>query len=174
VWGLGRGRGGWEWWVGRPNGTFANLTRNGQVRDVNRCGRDLIVSREVEPERTVIERTDLAGKPIELLSAGPADWSPACSPDGKVWYYRPHLPQPSIRRCDPTACRDIFQGFAVGLSPSPDGRRLAFVTMDTRGSTVRWIGADGGEPHEVTETETTCPVGWASADTIWVSRRRGR
>ena len=46
--------------------------------------------------------------------------------------------------------------------------------MDTRGSTVRWISADGGEPHEVTETETTCPVGWASPDTIWVSRRRGR
>ena len=46
--------------------------------------------------------------------------------------------------------------------------------MDKRGTIVQWIGADGGEPHDVAETETACPVGWASADTIWVSRRRGR
>src|SRR5262249_46954852 len=162
-------------WVRKPGAsTFANLTRNGHVRDVNRCGRDLITSRELEPERTVIERTDLAGRPIEQLSPGPADWSPACSPDGKVWYYRPHLPKPSIRRCDRAGCRDIFQGFAVGLSPSPDGRRLAFVTRDRRGPVGQGIGADGGAPHQVAETETGCPVGWASDETIWVSRRRGR
>ena len=162
-------------WVRRPNGGdgFTNLTRNGHVRDVNRCGRDLVVSRELEPERTVIERMDWTGKPIEQLSCGPADWSPACSPDGKTWYFRPHLPQPSIRRCDRAGCRDIYQGFAVGLSPSPDGRRLAFVTLDKRGSVVLWIGEGGGTPHEVAETETGCPVGWASDDTIWVSRRRG-
>jgi hypothetical protein len=161
-------------WVRRPGGGFANLTKSGHVRDVNRCGRDLIVSTEVEPERTVIQRIDLTGKPIEQLSPGPADWSPACSPDGKVWYYRPHLPQPSIQRCDRQGCREIFQGFAFGLAPSPDGRRLAFVAMDKRGSVVQWIGGDGGEPHEVAESETGCPVGWSSPDTLWVSRRRGR
>jgi len=161
-------------WARAPNGAFANLTRDGHVRDVNRCGRDLIVSRELAPERTVIERMDWAGQPIEQLSPGPADWSPACSPDGKIWYYRPHLPQPSIRRCDRAGCREIFQGFAFGLAPSPDGRRLAFVTLDKRGSVVRWIGEGGGAPHDVAETETGCPVGWASGDTIWVSRRRGR
>jgi len=161
-------------WVRKPGGTFVNLTRNGHVRDANRCGRDLVISREFEPERTVIERIDASGKFIERLSDGPADWSPACSADGKVWYFRPHLPQPSIKRCDRDGCREIFSGFAIGLSASPDGRRLAFVTMDTRGSTVRWMPADGGELHEVGETETGCPVGWASADTIWVSRRRGR
>jgi hypothetical protein len=163
-------------WVREPGGAaFINLTRDGHVRDVNRCGPDLITSREVEPDRTVIERTDLAGKPIEELSPGPADWSPACSPDGKVWYYRPHLPQPSIRRCDSAGCREIFVGFAMGLAASPDGRRLAFVTLDKRGPVVQWIPADGsGEPRDIAESETGCPVGWASPDTLWISRRRGK
>jgi hypothetical protein len=46
--------------------------------------------------------------------------------------------------------------------------------MDKRGTIVQWISADGGEPHNVVETETTCPVGWSSADALWVSRRQGR
>ncbi len=71
------------------------------------------------------------------------------------WFYRPHAPTPTIRRCDrATGCRDIFQGYAIGLSASPDGKRLAFVTMDKRGTIVQWIAADGGEPHDVAETET--------------------
>jgi hypothetical protein len=159
-------------WVRRPSGALANLTKSGRIRDAARCGDDLVISREIDPEKTVIERVDSAGRYIEQLSDGPADWSPACSNDGKVWYYRPHLPQPSIKRCDRDGCREIFSGFAFGLSMSPDGRRLSFTTVDTRGSTVRWMAADGGEPHEVAETETVCPTGWASATTIWVSRRR--
>jgi hypothetical protein len=158
----------------RTNGTFFNLTKNGQVRDANRCGHDLVVSRQIEPEHTVIERLDGSGAFIERLSDGPADWSPACAADGKVWYFRPHLPQPGINRCDRDGCREIYRGFALGLSVSPDGRRLTFITMDPRGSTVQWMNAEGGDLHEVTETETGCPVGWASASTIWVSRRRGR
>jgi dipeptidyl aminopeptidase/acylaminoacyl peptidase len=158
----------------RPGGLLTNLTKNGHILDANRCGRDLIVSREIEPERTVIERLDGAGRHLERLSEGPRDWSPACTPDGKVWFYRPHKPYPAIRRCDRGGCRDIFHGFAIGLAASPDGKRLAFVTVDKRGSIVQWIRADGGETHDVGETETACPVGWASADTIWVSRRRDR
>src|SRR5262249_10959493 len=78
------------------------------------------------------------------------------------------------RRCADPGRREIFEGFATGLSASPDGRRLAFVTLDKRGPVVQWIPADGsGELHEIGESETGCPVGWASAETIWVSRRRG-
>jgi len=108
------------------------------------------------------------------LTQGPRAWSPACTPDGKVWFYRPHAPNPSIRRCDRNGCRDLFHGFAIGLAASPDGKRLTFVALDKRGAIVQWISADGGEAHDVVETETSCPVGWASDDTIWVSRRRGR
>jgi hypothetical protein len=161
-------------WGRRPNGTFANLTKNGRIRDANRCGQDLVVSREVDPEKTIIERIDSAGRHIEQLSDGPADWSPACADGGKVWYFRQHLPQAGLKRCDRSGCREIFQGFAIGLSVSPDGRRLAFVTADTRGSTVKWMDANGGAQHEVAETETFCPPGWASDSTIWVSRRHGR
>jgi hypothetical protein len=161
-------------WVRNAGGAFENLTRNGHVLDGNYCGSDLIVSREIEPEKTVVERLDASGRRMERLSDGPIDWSPACSPDGSVWYYRPHLPHPSIRRCDRQGCRELFRGFAFGLSASPDGKRLAFVTVEKRGTVAVWIGADGGAPHDVAETETGCPVGWASAETIWVSRRRGR
>jgi hypothetical protein len=158
----------------RPNGTVTNLTRSGHVWEGTRCGRDLIISEELEPERIVIQRVDFTGKHLEQLTEGPRDWSPACSPDGKVWFYRPHLPAPAIRRCDRAGCREIWRGFAIGLEASPDGRRLAYVTMDKRGTIVQWLSADGGEPHDVAETETACPVGWASPDTIWVSRRHGR
>jgi hypothetical protein len=156
----------------RPNGAVVNLTRSGHIMDGARCGRDLIVSREIAEDTLVIERLDASGRRLEQLSAGPADWSPGCSPDGKVWFYRPHLPRPAIRRCDGQGCREIYQGFAIGMSVSPDGERLAFVAIDKRGSIVQWMPANGGEPHEVAETETTCPGGWASGHTLWVSRRR--
>ena len=64
----------------------------------------------------MIERLDATGKRIEQLTDGPRDWSPACTPDGKTWFYRPHLPSPSIRRCDRDGCREIFRGFAIGLA----------------------------------------------------------
>jgi len=158
----------------KANGTLVNVTKSGRIRDANRCGKDLIVSRELDAEKTVIERIDSSGRYIERLSDGPADWSPACTDDGKVWYFRALLPQANVRRCDRDGCREILQGFGLGLSVSPDGRRLVFVSVDTRGSTVRWIDANGGEPHEVADTETYCPPGWASDSTVWVSRRRGR
>ena len=31
---------------------------------------------------------------------------------------------------------------------------------------------DGGATHEVADTETGCATGWASNQTLWVSRRR--
>jgi serine/threonine protein kinase len=156
----------------KPNGTQVNLTNGAHVWDANHCGPNLIVSNELAPERVVVERWDLSGKRIERLSDGPTDWGSACSADGNVWFYIPHTPHPGIRRCDRRGCREIYKGFAIGLSASPDGKRLVFLTMDTRGSVVRWIGTDGGETHEVADSETTCPAGWATAQTVWVSRRR--
>jgi len=156
----------------KPDGTQVNVTNGAHVWDADRCGRNLIVSNELAPEHVVIERWDLSGKRIERLSEGPTDWGSACSADGNVWFYIPHTPHPGIRRCDRRGCREIYKGFAIGLSASPDGKRLVFLTMDTRGSVVRWIGTDGGETHEVADSETTCPAGWASAQTVWVSRRR--
>jgi hypothetical protein len=158
----------------KASGVLTNLTKSGRVWDGSRCGRDLIVSKELAPERIVIERLDAAGRRIEQLSEGPRDWAPSCARDGKIWFYVRHLPHPRIRRCDRVGCRDIFHGFALGLAASPDGQRVAYVTSDKRGYVVQWLAADGGEPRDVAETETACPVGWASADTIWVSRRRAR
>ena len=47
--------------VRKPNGALVNLTRNGHVWDGNRCGRDLIVSREVADDKIIIERLDASG-----------------------------------------------------------------------------------------------------------------
>src|SRR4029079_5500867 len=147
---------------------------SGHVWDGNRCGRDLIITEELEPERIVIKRVDINGRIIEQLTQGPRAWSPARTPAGQVWFSRPHAPNPTIRRCDRNGCRDLFHGFAIGLAASPDGKRLTFVDLHKRGASVQWNSAGGGEAHDVAETETSCPVGWASDDTIWVSRRRGR
>jgi hypothetical protein len=56
---------------------------------------------------------------------------------------------------------------------STDGSRVAFVEFEPRAPIVKWISVDGGDAHEVSETETGCPAGWASPKTLWVSRRYG-
>jgi hypothetical protein len=158
----------------RANGTLVNLTNSGRILDGTRCGSDLIVSRELEPDRIVVERLDRTGARIAQLSEGPLDWSAACSPDGKVWYYDSRDRTPTVRRCDRAGCRDLLHAYTIGLAASPDGKRLTYVTADKGGTIVQWISTDGGPPHDVAETETACPAGWASASTIWVSRRRNR
>jgi hypothetical protein len=158
----------------KANGSLANLTNSGRIIDGARCGRDLIVSKEVEPERTVIERVDVTSGRVERLSSGPTDLCAACAPDGTAWFYARHGAAPVIRRCDSHGCRDLIQSFVLSLAASPDGKRLTYVTVDKRGAIVQWISSDGGEPHDVAETETACAAGWATAGTIWVSRRRNR
>jgi hypothetical protein len=59
------------------------------------------------------------------------------------------------------------------LAISPDGRHLAFVAVDRRGPFVALMDVETGKVKELTETETACQAGWASPETLWVSRRRG-
>ena len=95
---------------------------------------------ELEPERTGHRAMDGAGRRIERLTSGPADWSPACSPRRQRLVLpaaRAAHEHPALRSA--SGCREIFPGFAIGLSASADGRRLAFLTMDPRGSMVRWM-----------------------------------
>ena len=58
------------------------------------------------------------------------------------------------------------------LSISPDGRHLAFVALERKGAVVDLMDLQSGRVRELVETETGCKAGWASATTLWVSRRR--
>jgi Tol biopolymer transport system component len=61
---------------------------------------------------------------------------------------------------------------ASSVSMSPDGKRLAFLTFENRGPIVSWMATEGGQVHEIGESETACAPGWASADSLWIARRR--
>jgi hypothetical protein len=70
-------------------------------------------------------------------------------------------------------CRSILNRSAMSLAISPDGRHLALVAMEGRGPVVELMDLEGGQLKELTETATACEAAWASATTLWVSRRRG-
>jgi tRNA A-37 threonylcarbamoyl transferase component Bud32 len=142
------------------------------IRFANHCGRDLIVSREVENGRIVVERVDSTGRVIKGLTGEGSERSPACLPNGKVWFLSAGEAKPQIMRCDDLGCRRLVERASFGLSVSPDGTRLAFMTHEKQGPIVEWMNVDGGEIHAVAETETGCDAGWGSAQTLWVSRRR--
>jgi len=120
----------------------------------------------------VLERVDHTGRGIKVLTGGGAEHSPACLPNGKVWFFSAGEAKPQIMRCDDLGCRRLLERAAWGLSVSPDGTRLAFMTLEKQGPIVEWINVEGGEIHPVAETETGCAAGWASPQTLWVSRRR--
>jgi len=143
----------------------------GSMLFVARCGADLVVSRERD-DRMVVERVDPDGKLISAITTGPWDVGPVCSPDGTVLFYLQYNGPPSIMRCDHAGCRSIANRPAMTLSISPDGRHLAFVALEKRGPIVELMDLRSGHVRELVETETACKAGWASAATLWVSRRR--
>jgi hypothetical protein len=160
---------------------LAERTLNGAVTcrpfgagivDANHCGRDLIVGRETDNGRYVVERVDNTGAAVEVLGSGPLDGSPACLPSGDVWFFAKWEARTRIVRCDRRGCRTLLESNSSSLAVSPDGARLAFTTFDDKHPAVVWMNVDGGPLHTVTETETGCAPGWASARTLWVSRRR--
>jgi serine/threonine-protein kinase len=161
-------------------GTMRGITSGKQIISAQPCGDGLIISRR-EGDTSIVERINRQGKTLNVLSSGPADSSGTCAPDGRTWYYS-HVavvdghrgPAVSIRRCDSSGCRDLLAGGVAFPSVSPDGSRLAFLEFEQRGPVVKWISVDGGESHEVSETETACAVGWTSPRALWVSRRNGR
>ena len=155
----------------RANGAFATIVDASDIQSVASCGQDLVVAR-LRGGGSVIDRIDRAGK-VTRLSAGPLDGEPGCSPDGRTLYYLGGATG-EVRRCDQDGCGSVVDRPAMRLSVSPDGRRLALLSLENRGPIVWWISQNGGEIHEVGESETGCRPGWATPTTLWISRRRGR
>jgi len=152
-------------------GGWRRLTADPAITSVGHCGQDFIVSVQ-EGKRSIIERIDSAGRLLAVLNEGEGLFAGACSVDGRVWYYS-RLGSPSaIVRCDQSGCRDLHRGLGAFVAPSPDGQKVALMAYERRGRIVNWSDADGGPVHEIGESETGCAMGWASPDTLWVSRRR--
>jgi protein kinase-like protein len=159
------------------NGSTRVLTKTGFFIDATACGPSILATLARGSETRVVS-LDWQGNLLGQFAQGPHNVAAACTADGTVKFYTafdradgyPHGP---IFRCDATGCRSIGGDVSGGLSLSPDGKRLAYIGVDTRGPVVRWIPAAGGEVHDVGETETFCAPSWSSDRTVWISRRRG-
>ena len=157
--------------VRRRDGSWARLPGDSIVR-AQHCGADLIVDRGLPDGRVVVDRIDQSGKLVGRLSEGPLAGQGDCSPDGQTWFFVEGTSPPRLEQCRETGCRVLAEHSSYGVSASPDGKRLAFVKLATRGPLVGWMPVDGGAIHDVVDTETACAIGWASNQTLWVSRRR--
>jgi len=152
------------------NKALARVTHDGAVYNAAHCGDNFIVRRD-RGGRSLIERIDRSGGAVGTRTDVFVGFAPECSLDGRVTYYA----EPSslaVMRCDQAGCGRLLKGPVGALAISPDGKRIAVLTLEPRGLGISWIGADGGVSHHVSETESACRPGWASAQSLWISRRR--
>ncbi|HXU00776.1 MAG TPA: hypothetical protein VN903_07285 [Polyangia bacterium] len=148
---------------------ISRVTQDGSVFFGASCGNDFIVSRD-DGRQLVIQRLDLTGRVLETRAA--PGFAPGCSPDGSVFYYVMSASR-AVVRCDRHGCGQLPSPMAMNLSVSPDGTRLAILSWAAHEPAVSWIASDGsGSNHFVSESETGCRPGWATAQTLWISRRR--
>src|SRR5262249_23532534 len=157
-------------WRRNPSGDLTRVTNDGRTTEGVACGSTFLVAREDGATRAIV-RLDAAGHEIGRLTTGPNDGSPECAHDGSDYFFaRWSSEGEGIYRCREKGCRRLLQGFAAGLALSPDGARLAYLTIATkRVPEIRWIPSSGGQPHAVADVEGLCNPGWSSARTLWIS-----
>jgi hypothetical protein len=154
------------------SGRRAAFRRDALVFGGDRCGDELLLAEKAGAGIAIV-RADASGAVRAQLTQGPADLQVSCAPDGRRWFYSSFGRNLGLYRCDPPGCTRVFADPAWGSAVSPDGARVAFMTVTVRGPTVRWMASDGGEVHDLADTETICGPSWASPRTLWISRRRG-
>jgi len=151
---------------------LVRLTNSDDVYHATHCGAGIVAVRDVD-HRAIVERLDRDGRIVEILSGDAGHvTSVSCSPDGEDWFISRLDHRPMIQRCHASDCRSVASVAARSVAVSPDGSRIAILSSEERGPIVSWIAVGGGEIHEVAESETACEPGWASKQTLWVSRRR--
>ena len=153
------------------DGRQTELRRDWLVFAGDRCGDDLLLA-EKSGDGIAIVRVDPRGAALARMSPGPADLQVTCAPDGRSWLYSSFGSEMGLWRCDASGCRRLVGDSTWGSAVSPDGRRIAFATATPRGPAVRWVASDGGEAHDLADTETICGPTWSSARTLWIARRR--
>jgi hypothetical protein len=159
------------------DGSMTRVTHDWKVFNAANCAGDFIVQRYEDSIRsdgnreTTIERIDRRGARVAVLEHGAAEGPPGCSPDGNI-IFLVGSSTPGITRCERGKCRRLSSIAAHSLAVSPDGRRLVVLTFDQRGVEVWLLKSDTGEARYISESETGCRPGWASMDSLWISRRR--
>jgi hypothetical protein len=161
---------GMDVWARGPGGEPRQLTHDGWITSAAACGPEILAVRRAATTHELI-RLDAAGRALRTVSRGNHE-TVACAPDGSRWYQAQWHEPAGIHRCDDRGCRWLTDGGQFGMSVSPDGSRLAFVRDRWTGPVVSWIPEGGGEPRDVSASETYCPIGWSSNHDLWISRRR--
>ena len=106
-------------WLRKPNGTLVNVTKSGHVWEGNRCGRDLIVSEELDPEQDRDPAGRLHGQAPRAADAGAARLvAGLLARRQSLVLPAAHADTRASAAAIGAGCRDIFQG-----SPSAWTRR---------------------------------------------------
>jgi hypothetical protein len=162
-------------WKRESSGAVVRLTNDGTIRVVARCRRGGYVAARSDGDRSVVVRLDSEGREVERLSdadAGLDDGGIACLDRADGWLINSLHDSRGIYLCRRADCQRVIDGDVYHLAVSPDERRIAYLAIGNRGPVVRWIASEGGDPHDVAESETGCAPGWSSPQNLWVSRRR--
>jgi hypothetical protein len=160
-------------WLRDDQGALRQITHSGDVADVAPCGRDLIAARiDSTAASSSLVVLDAGGRVLRTLSTNSAEISPGCSPDGREWFTARWSDATGLYHCSDRGCDRLTRDEVGGLTVSPDGQRLAFIQPRKSDPVVAWMPAAGGEPREVSASETGCAPGWTSNRELWVSRKR--
>jgi hypothetical protein len=160
-------------WRRAPHGALEQVTQSGDIGPVAPCGRDLIAAHmDASGWSSSVVVLDRQGRVLRTLSTTHSNRALGCSPDGSQWFTVRWDAPNGLYRCNDRGCDLLLAEDIAELVVSPDGQRLAFIQPRKGDPVVSWMPATGGEPREVSASETLCAPVWSSNRTLWVSRKR--
>jgi serine/threonine protein kinase len=126
---------------------------------------DVLVSRQLDDGRLVIERYDSAGRSRQVTE-GPLDMVPSFSADGRSWVYSDYR-QSAVIRCAGDRCQNVRSVKLPGWPTiSPDGNYITF--LDQGGTHHLSVGRIGDEAiRDLGPVALECPPVWTSSTSLW-------
>ena len=160
-------------WSTPDVGLRQKLTSDGTVLEAAPCGDDTyLLTRDFGETTSIVSRRQKNGN-LADMTAPSFYQSPVCTGGGQEWWFQRIGPQkPGFFHCTDAGCTVISHELVRRAALSPDGTRIAYLTMTNRGMTVRVMSTTGQNARSLVDSETACPPGWSSNDTLWVSRLR--
>jgi serine/threonine protein kinase len=147
-----------------PDGRTTKLRSHSSIyRDLARCGPGNVVYWATDPKRqSHIARTDITTGSTSILTNGPQDGGPVCTPDASTLVYahcadqgnRCFLTRKSLQSGQSVNLYEfhIAGDFAPAYAISPDGSSVLLTTMPEPGHPYEWtmlIPMDGGAPKKL-------------------------